>query len=139
MTKLWECPKCKRKFEKKNQMHSCNIYPVEKHFKGKEEMKPLYNKLKERIKKNIGPFWVESLPCCIHFVTAPAYTFAAVYALKDRVRIHFGSSRMLGSSRIDRTAQVSANRYMHSVEIKDEKEIDSELLSWLEQAYRLKK
>ncbi|MCX6776530.1 MAG: DUF5655 domain-containing protein [Candidatus Micrarchaeota archaeon] len=138
MTKLWKCQKCGRKFEKKNQMHSCTIYPVEKHFKGKEEMKPLYNKLKEKIKKNVGSFWVESLPCCIHLVTAPAYTFAAVYALRDRIRMHFGLDYKLESSRIDKFSQYSANRYMYSIDIKSEKEIDRELLSWLRQAYNLK-
>src|SRR5512136_1743666 len=97
--KLWICSTCKRKFEKKNQVHSCTIYPLDRHFKGKETMKPLYEKLKNEIKKDIGPFWVESLPCCIHFVTSPAYTFAAVYALKDRIRIHFGLSHKLRSSR----------------------------------------
>jgi len=139
MIKLWKCPKCGRKFEKENQMHSCTIYPVEKHFKGKEGMKPLYNKLKEKIKKNIGSFWVESLPCCIHFVTAPAYTFAAVYALRDRIRIHFGLDYKLDDSRIDKFSQYSTNRYMYSIDIKNEKEIDAELVSWLKQAYNLKR
>ncbi len=137
---MWQCPKCKREFEKKNQQHSCTVYPLNKHFKGKEEVaRPLYNKLKAEIEKSIGPLKVESLPCCIHFVTtSDAYTFAAVYALRDKIRIHFGSGQEIKSPRIDKSAKVSANKYMHSIDINSAKEIDSELLSWVKQAYNLK-
>ena len=52
MKELWTCPKCKRQFEKRNQVHSCNLYPLDKHFKGKEEIaRPLYDKLREQIEK----------------------------------------------------------------------------------------
>jgi len=136
--KLWTCPKCKRKFEKKNQVHSCNVYPLDKHFKGKEEVaRPLYNNLKTKIKKNIGSFKVESLPCCIHFVST--LTFAAVFALKDKIRIHFTLDYELESSRIDKFTQMSTNRYLYSIDIEKEDEIDKELISWLKQAYNLKK
>lgn len=140
MANIWKCPKCGREFEKKNQQHSCTFYPLDKHFKGKEEIAgPLYNTLKAKIEKDIGPFKVESLPCCIHFVKASSvYTFAAVYALRDRIRIHFGSNREMKSPRIDKSAKTSASKYMHSIDVKNAKEIDTELISWLRQAYNLK-
>lgn len=116
------------------------VYPLNKHFKGKEEVaRPLYNKLKAEIEKSIGPLKVESLPCCIHFVTtSDAYTFAAVYALRDKIRLHFGLDHEVKSSRIDKFAKTSANKYMHSIDIKSAREIDKELISWLKQAYSLK-
>jgi hypothetical protein len=142
MEELWVCPKCKRKFEKKNQVHSCTIYPVEKHFEGKGEVaRSLYNELEERIKKDIGPFNVESLPCCIHFVGT--YTFTAVYALKNKIRIHFPLDYELRSPRINKYSQVSKSararyRYMYSIDIDKKDEIDKELVDWLQQAYSLK-
>ena len=61
-----KCPKCGRLFQKKRQQHGCTIYPVEKHFSGKEEITlPLYDKLKAEIKEKIGAFKAESLPCCL--------------------------------------------------------------------------
>ena len=141
MALTWKCPKCGREFGKRNQQHSCTVYPLEKHFAGKEAVaRPLYNMLRETIEKDIGPVKVESLPCCIHFVVNyEAYTFAAVYALKDRIRIHFGSDRELKSPRIDKSAKVSAGKYMHSIDIRAGAEIDKELVSWLRQAYNLKR
>ena len=137
MKKLWTCPKCKRQFEKKGQVHSCTVYPLEKHFKGKEEIaRPLFNVLKDKIEKNIGPLKIESLPCCIHFVSS--YTFAAVYALKNKIRIHFTLDYKLNSSRIDKFSQMSANRYLYSIDIEKEDKIDKELISWLKTAYNLK-
>jgi hypothetical protein len=141
MKELWTCPKCKRQFEKRNQVHSCNLFSLDKHFKGKEEVaRSLYNELKEKIESNIGPFNVESLPCCIHFVSSSyvSSTFAAVYALKNKIRIHFALNHKLESPRNDKSSQVSNNRYMHSIDIEKHDEIDEELISWLGQAYHLK-
>ena len=84
---MWQCPKCKREFIKKNQSHSCVIYPIEKHFKGKEYSKDLFEKLINAIKKNIGEIKIESLPCCIHLVSS--YTFSGVWLLKDKIRLDF--------------------------------------------------
>jgi len=110
---------------------------LDNHFKGKEDVaRPLYNKLQEKIKK-IGPLTVESLPCCIHLVGT--YTFAAVYALKDKIRIHFALDYGLESPRIDKSSQVAKNRYQYSIDVKKEGEIDAELISWLKHAYNLKK
>ncbi len=134
--KLWTCPKCKRKFEKKGQSHSCTCYPVAKHLAGKEIGKRLYNALTSKMKKDIGKFRVESLPCCIHFVTT--YTFAAVYALRDKIRIHFTLYRKLDSPRIGRFSQISGKRYMYSIDVKDEKEMDKELMGWLKESAKSK-
>ena len=141
MATLWKCPKCGREFEKRNQQHSCNVYPLDRHFTGKEGIaRPLYDRLKEIIEKSIGPVKVESLPCCIHFVVKDtAYTFAAVYALRDRIRIHFGSDKEIRSPRIGKSAKTSASKYMHSIDIKSADEMDKELITWLRQAYNLRR
>jgi len=136
--KLWKCPKCGRKFEKVKQQHSCAVYPVAKHLKGKKLATELYDELKLKIKKTAGPFYVESLPCCIHFVTA-AFTFSAVYAMKDGLRLHFGLDHKISSKRIRRYSQIAASRYMYELDIKDKNEMDKELLAWLKEAYSTKK
>ena len=134
MKELWACPICKRQFEKRNQVHSCNLYPLDNHFKGKEEIaRPLYDKLGEQIEKNIGPLKVESLPCCVHFVST--YTFGAVYALRNKIRVTFTLNYKLVNPRIKKSSQTSNTKYLYGVDIEKSDEIDEEIISWLRQAY----
>jgi len=136
---LWTCPNCKRKFRKKNQAHSCKEYPIGNHFKGKEKVaRPLFDHLKEKIKEDIGDFKVVSLQCCIHLETSSAFTFAGVYALRDRIRIFFTLDHELKNPRIDKFTKMSKNCYLYSIDIKGTNEIDEELLSWLSLAYNLR-
>jgi len=135
MEKIWKCPKCKRIFKRAKQQHSCTFYPVEKHFERKEYAKELYNHLKSVVKKKVGPFIVESLPCCIHFVTKEAYTFAAVFALKDRIRLHVASGELPKSSRVKKSLKISFVRYLYSIDITTKNEIDTELIERIKQAF----
>jgi len=135
MKKLWKCKKCKRIFEKKNQPHSCNLCPIEEHFKNKEKMKPLFNEFKETARKKIGNFRIESLPCCIHLVKNPVYAFACVYILKDRIRVSFSLNYKIKSSRITKFAKIFGS-YKYLIDFKGEREIDKELLDWIKQAYQ---
>ena len=137
MKKLWVCSKCKREFAKKNQSHSCKAYPIEKHFKNKEFAEFLFKYLKKEIEKNVGSLKIESLPCCIHLVSN--YTFGAVWALKDRIRIDFRLDHEIKSSKINKTVKMSVNRYLYYLDITDKKEIDKKLLTWIKQAYELNK
>lgn len=134
----WTCPKCKRIFIKEGQQHSHNLLPLEKRFKGKEKARVIYDELVKAIKSKIGPVIVESIPCCIHFVTPKAYTFAGTYVLKDRLKMHFTPGHIIRSPRLSKYTKMAAARYLFEVEIKDRKDIDKELIGWLKEAYHLK-
>jgi len=132
---MWQCPKCKREFLKTNQSHSCVSFPLEKHFAGKERARELFEFLKSKIIKDIGPVKIESLPCCIHFVGS--YTFGACWALKDVIRIDFRVDREIKTKREHKVNHMSKGRYLYYFDITDEKEIDPELLGWMKTSYRL--
>jgi hypothetical protein len=132
---MWQCPKCKREFTKKNQNHSCVVYPIEKHYKGKEDSKGLFEKLVAQIEENIGDVKIESLPCCIHLVSS--YTFCGVWLLKDKIRLDFRVPYKIDSERIVKEEQLSTNRQLYYLEIKEEKDIDEELLNWVSDSYFL--
>ena len=135
---MWKCPKCKREFGKKNQAHSCNPYPPEKHFEGKDpKLKLLYNEWHSRVKKKCGPFQIDSVSCCIRFVTKSS--FSATKIMKNNLRIMFQLPKKITSPRIQKSAQISPNRYNYAVDISEKKEMDAELLNWIKQAYDLKK
>lgn len=131
--KLWKCPKCGRQFERRGQSHSCKSFPVEQHFKGKPGGKLLYEKFKRVVRSQLGSFKIESLECCIHFVST--FTFAAVKIFKDKINVDFSLSRKIKSKRIAQYLQISANRYLHYIDIHTEDEIDEELIEWIEEAY----
>jgi hypothetical protein len=137
-TKLWKCPECHREFAKTNQQHSCKIYPLENHFKNKDYARELFDYLVKKIEKNIGLLKIESLPCCIHLVSN--YTFGAVWALRDRIRIDFRISAKIKNNKntkIHKMIQISPNRYLYYLDIIKKQEIDSALLSSLREAYEL--
>lgn len=130
---MWQCPKCKREFQKTNQIHSCVSFPLEKHFEGKEEAKELFEFLKSQIEKQVGPVKIESLPCCIHFVHKT--TFCACWAVKGKIRIDFSLANEKRLERAVKTVKLSANRFIYYIEIVDNVEIDSELLGWIKESY----
>jgi len=133
---LWQCPKCGREFERFNQAHSCKVYPLELHFKGKDTSKNLYKKLCEKIKKEIGDFKVESLECCIHLISRSA--FAAVKIRKQKLQIDFSLNHELKHKRFVKTFKLSEHRFQYLLEITKEEEIDHELLNWIREARKLK-
>lgn len=133
---MWKCNKCHRSFAKNNQSHSCVVFPLEEHFKNKENQREFFNHYIDFIRKNIGDFKIEAVPCCIHLVST--YTFSAVWVMKDKIRIDFMLPDKLTSKRITKIEQPSANRYVHYLEIEKEEDLDEELLNWLKQAYFLK-
>ncbi|MFH1367203.1 MAG: DUF5655 domain-containing protein [Patescibacteria group bacterium] len=136
MSILWQCPKCKRQFAHKNQGHSCVIYPVKKHLAhGSNLSKNLYFELLKKLKK-IGPIKIESLPCCIHFVSA--YTFGCCYIMKEKIRLHFVLKEKIKDKRVNKWSQVSSQKYLYEIDIANKEELDARLMKWLKEAYYLK-
>lgn len=133
---MWKCNNCHRSFAKVNQSHSCVVYPLDEHFKNKENQRDLFNAYLEFVRKNVGEFKTEALPCCIHLVST--FTFSAAWILKDKIRIDFATSNKIDNERIYHVEQPSTNRYIHYLEISTENDLDEELANWLKQAYLLK-
>ncbi|MDD3773981.1 MAG: DUF5655 domain-containing protein [Patescibacteria group bacterium] len=132
---MWQCPKCKREFARVNQSHSCVVFSLENHFRGKEQARKLFDFLITQIKNKIGPVKIESLPCCIHFVSS--FSFGACWALKDRIRIDFRVDEKIKTKRSFKMKQISVNRYMYYFDIFDKKEINAEILGFIKTAYHL--
>ena len=132
---MWKCLKCNREFSKINQMHSCKVYPVSKHFLNKEESKKLYEELLKVLKKEIGFYKIESLPCCIHIVNNKTnFTYVCVYAIKDGIKLHISLDYLPKSSRIEKASQIGINKYKYRVFLKNKSEIDKELIDWIKEA-----
>lgn len=132
---MWKCPSCKREFKNRNQSHSCNSVTLESHFKNKEYAKELFTYLTRELETKVGPLKIETPACCIHLVSN--FTFGAVWALKDRIRVDFRTDFVIESKRIWKVIKLSANRYLYYFEIKEKEDVDAELLGWIKKAYYL--
>lgn len=133
IVKLWTCPKCGRRFERQRQTHSCRPFPLKQHFEGKPGGRSLYEKFKQEVKKQIGAFKIESLECCIHFVST--FTFMAVKIFRQEIRVDFSLNRKIKSKRIKQLVRLSAHRFLFVVDITQEEEIDKELMEWIGEAH----
>lgn len=133
---MWTCPECKREFQKVNQSHSCNVFPLENHFAGKEEVgKTLFDEFVARVRAEVGVARIDSPECCIHLVKNS--TFAAVWVRKDRIKIDFRLEHKIDSPRFSKMVQMSAKRYLYYMDIMSPEDMDAELMGWLKESYDL--
>lgn len=109
---------------------------VEQHFKNKsEKILLIYDKLMTELKK-IGQVKESPNKSSIHLLNK--HGFAGVYTRKSYILLHIHLSEMTENSRIEKIEQISKNRFIHTVILNSEKDIDNELLDWLKMAYELK-
>lgn len=134
---MWTCPKCERIFERAKQQHTCATKPIEEHFVNRHEAYLLYQKLLKNIGSKVGRFKVLSIPCCIHLFAN--YDFMAILPKKDGVlELRFALDKKLVSKRITACVPLSFKSYKNCLLINSAKDIDSELIKWLEESYSLK-
>jgi len=133
---MWTCPKCGRIFDKKGQVHSCNKFPLEQHFKNKEKAQEIFKHLVKEINEKIGSCKIISLPCCIHLYGN--YEFLAALPKRDCLEIRFSLNRILNSPRLKQSVPVSLKYYKNCIDTTDVKDIDKELIGWLRETYHLK-
>ena len=136
IVELWTCPKCGRQFERQGQSHSCRVFPIEQHFERKPKGKQLYETFKNAVEKEIGPFKVESLECCIHFVST--FTFAAVKIFKEKIRVDFSLNRKIDIEPNGQLFQMSAHRFLYAFDITKKGEIDKQLMGYIKEALEKK-
>lgn len=133
---MWECSKCGRIFQKANQPHTCKKISLEKHFENKQKAKVLFDVLLSKINENIGRAKIISIPCCVHLFGK--YDFLAALPKKDRLEIRFALDKILKNKRLKIAVPLSAKYYKNCLDVKDENEIDEELLEWIKGSYFLK-
>lgn len=133
---MWKCPKCKRIFQKTDQMHSCKSYPIELHFKNKEKAKEIYDELLSTVKSKVGKLSEISLPCCIHWYGT--YEFLALLAKSDKLEVRFALDREIKNKRIYVSVRLSSSSFKNCLYLNDINDIDDELLDWIRESYNMK-
>ena len=96
----------------------------------------IYEKLIKELQK-FGTLKIEPKKTSIHL--GNRFGFAGVYTRKDYINLEVHLKRKLFSPRVAKVEQASANRYHHTIKLTSPKDVDEELLTWLREAYDLKK
>ena len=107
------------------------------HLKDKEQIvADIYEKLIAELQK-FGQLKIDPKKTSIHL--GDRFGFAGVYTRKNYINLEVHLNYKLTNKRVAKVEQASANRYHHTIKLTQTKDIDKQLLTWLKQAYELKK
>lgn len=95
----------------------------------------MYTQLINELKK-FGQLKIEPKKTSIHL--GNRFGFAGVYTRSNYINLEVHLNYELKTDRVTKVEQASANRFHHTIKLSSLKEIDTELLTWLKQAYELK-
>lgn len=138
MTSLWKCQECGRQFANRNQSHSCGVYTVEEFLSNKHPHAVLLYQRFAQLVAECGPFMTAPVRTRVGFQVR--MIFAAVYNLTDAfLDGHVVLARRLTSPRFRRIESFSPRNHAHYFRIYSFDELDDEVKSWLEEAYRVGK
>ena len=133
---MWTCPKCKRRFKRKNQQHSCTLISSDSLFdKRGPSLKKIYDKIVKEVTK-LGKYREEAVkPDVIFFKTKS--TFLGVKVKKDHLEVEFFLEKLEDVPPVSKYLQTSKNRVVHLVPIDQLKDINPQLIDWIKRSYIL--
>src|ERR1700744_4437964 len=105
-----------------------------------EDKDPVVTEIYERLiagLQKFGPLKIEPKKTSIHL--GNRFGFAGVYTRKNYVNLEVHLNHKLTSKRVSKVEQASASRSHDTIKLTGHDEIDGELLTWLKDAYDLKK
>ena len=132
----WKCPICGRRFTRKNQPHSCELFSLKKHHfkRGSPLTVQMYHQF-IHIFQDFGPILVESLK---HIIAIKKNSqFCTIQMQKAALKIIFRSLTLFPSQRLTRMSQSQQedNYYYYQIKIQALEDMDEELIDWFRQAY----
>lgn len=132
---MWTCPDCERRFGKANQSHECApALSIEEYFEsGPEFERPIFETIRDHLQSVDPDIWFEPVSVGIFFKRRS--TFLSLRTMTKWIAVSFNLDRKLTSTRLSRKVQAHSGRYFHVVNIKDQSQIDDQLLEWLTEAY----
>jgi len=130
---MWTCPKCGRRFARRNQFHTYVSMTIDEHFRDKPaKFRDLFDLLFDNLER-FGELRVDSVKSAINLGARPH--FAMVYVLKNGVRLEFVLDRRVESPRITKVTQLGNESFLHHVTLENASDINIELLGWLREAH----
>jgi hypothetical protein len=133
---LWRCPSCGRTFAAPRQTHACAaLGTLDELFLGCDpHVRPTFDRVLE-IVQELGP--VEVLPEKTRIALHVRISFAALIPRRRWLDGHVVLDRVVTSDRFRRVEVYSPRNVLHAFRLHSPQEVDGEVASWLEAAYRV--
>ena len=110
-------------------------FSVQSHFQNKDKVvQEIYERLLSKVEQ-CGPVSEDPKKTSIHLVNRTA--FAGVATRKAAINLTIKGDHELSSSRVTKSEQVSSHRFHYEVKLTSPADVDSELIGWLKEAYKL--
>jgi hypothetical protein len=133
--KLWNCPKCGRRFANRNQSHFCSDVSLESHFEGKPpETMQLYKAFLAAVRA-YGP--VRVLPEKTRIAFQVRMSFAALMTRRGYLRGHLVLAERCENPCFRKIETISARNHVHSFELRDAAQLQRDLGEFIGAAYRV--
>jgi hypothetical protein len=129
---LWTCPKCGKQYVARNLWHSCVVVDLETHFVGKSpRARELFDAWLAAV-ETTGPVTVSVSKTRIEFMTRARFTGAVVR--RDYIKSALWLKRRVDWPRFTKIEHYGRNDWGHHFEIRDESDIDDELMALVREA-----
>jgi hypothetical protein len=137
MKAMWRCDGCGRRFANRNQSHFCGRYTLRGHLRGRTPQALAVYHGFVKLARRCGRFVI--LPEKTRIAFQVRMSFAAVSFRRDGLNGHVVLARRLENPRFTRIDTISPRNHVHNFRLRSLGELDSELLAWLREAYRVGK
>jgi hypothetical protein len=128
---LWTCPNCGKQYVTRNMWHSCVVVPLESHFVDRPRARQLFEAYLKALEAQ-GPITISVSKTRIEIMTRARFTEAVVR--KDYLRSSLWLKRRVDSPRFTKIEHFGGNDWGHYFEIRDESDIDDELMALAREA-----
>lgn len=131
----WTCPKCDRRFGRRNQSHECApAMSLEDYFAadGPPFERPIFEAVNAHL-STLGPLHVE--PVSVGLFFKRSRTFAELRPMTRWMALSFILSHAVDHPRISRRLTVSGQRFYHVTRLREPSDVDDEVRGWLTDAY----
>ena len=131
---LWTCPDCGKQYVTRNMWHSCVVVPLESHFVGRPRARELFDAYVAVLERE-GPVTISVSKTRIEIMTRARFTGAVVR--RDYLRSSLWLKRRVDSPRFVKIEHFGGDDWGHYFAIRDEADIDDELVSLLREARKV--
>lgn len=131
----WICPKCERRFARRNQSHSCARHTAEEHLRGVEQsVLEVYEAFADVV-AGCGPYELASTRSQIGFRVKRI--FCGVVPRESALDGYLDLPRKVSSSRFDHVADYTDKLWVHHLTLRSTDEVDAEFAGWIQESYRV--
>jgi len=131
----WTCPKCDRRFGRRNQSHECApAMTLDDYFAadGPPFERPVFEAVHAHL-ASLGPLHLE--PVSVGLFFKRSRTFAELRPMTRWMKLSFILSHRVDDPRISHALSVSGSRVYHETRLRGPDDVDEQVRGWLTDAY----